>query len=199
MVVSKSFLAATDRMHLPGYLTDFEAQTFTGDESRPKVCFGLILSGEKLVDNIDFRGQLREFEPEAIGGEMEGAGLYVACQDARVDWVLVKSICDWADGRKDQSKDELQRNAAHNAASFVLHVLQMTPLKRKGKQRESNSSTLLDSKANATSSTVGNRPRMDAYSKFMELISVRPINMRYAQYRIVPQLETIQLYSSPEG
>ena len=47
-------------------------------------------------------------------------------------------------------------------------------------------------------SIVNNGPRIDAYSKFMELMSIRPINAWYAQYKIVPQLETIQLYSSPE-
>jgi hypothetical protein len=39
---------------------------------------------------------------------------------------------------------------------------------------------------------------MDAYTKFMELMSVRPIDLHYARFKIVPQLETIQLYSSPE-
>lgn len=43
--------------------------------------FGTILTGAKLVDNLDFRDQLRAFDPEAIGGEMEGAGLYVACYE----------------------------------------------------------------------------------------------------------------------
>jgi nucleoside phosphorylase len=63
-----------------------------------KVHFGLILTGEKLVDNIDFRNQLGQFEPEAVGGEIEGAGLYVACQDKKVDWILVKAIRDWLMG-----------------------------------------------------------------------------------------------------
>ena len=43
-----------------------------------EVEFGLILSGEKLVDNLDFRSQLQKLEPEVVGGEMEGAGLYAA-------------------------------------------------------------------------------------------------------------------------
>ena len=94
-----------------------------------KVSFGLILTGEKLVDNVDYRDQLKQLEPEAIGGDMEGAGLYVACQDAHVDWILVKAICDWADGNKAQDKDMHQQLAAHNAASFVLHALQQAPLK----------------------------------------------------------------------
>ncbi|HEY0601936.1 MAG TPA: tetratricopeptide repeat protein [Herpetosiphonaceae bacterium] len=95
-----------------------------------QVRFGLILSGDKLVDHIDFRWQLVTFEQEAIGGEMEGAGLYVACQNSRVDWILVKAICDWGDGHKAQDKDARQQLAAHNAAAFVLHALQQAPLKR---------------------------------------------------------------------
>jgi tetratricopeptide (TPR) repeat protein len=97
-----------------------------------QVRFGVVLSGEKLVDNIDFRDQLRGFEPEAVGGEMEGAGLYVACQDKKVDWILVKGICDWADGKKAQDRDVRQQTAAMNAARFVLHALQFTPFARPG-------------------------------------------------------------------
>ncbi|MGB2773917.1 MAG: AAA family ATPase, partial [Anaerolineae bacterium] len=94
-----------------------------------KVRFGLVLSGDKLVDNVDFRDQLIKFEREAIGGEMEGAGLYVACQDRKVDWILVKAICDWADGNKGMDKDARQTTAARNAAQFVLHTLQTVGLK----------------------------------------------------------------------
>ena len=93
------------------------------------VRFGLVLTGEKLVDNLPFRQELLEFEPEAIGGEMEGAGLYTACQDRKVDWILVKAICDWADGLKGADKDERQATAARNASRFVLHTLQKVGLK----------------------------------------------------------------------
>lgn len=85
---------------------------------------GLILSGEKLVDHLDVREQLRRLEPEAIGGEMEGAGLYVAAQRQKVDWILVKAISDWADGKKREGKAQQQRLAARNAAAFVLHVIE---------------------------------------------------------------------------
>lgn len=86
--------------------------------------FGLILSGEKLVDNQDFCDQLRDIEPEAIGGDMEGAGLYVAAQDQKVDWIVVKAISDWANGKKHESKEANQQLAARNAAEFVFHVIE---------------------------------------------------------------------------
>ncbi len=86
------------------------------------VWFGLILTGEKLVSALEFRQRLLKLEPEAIGGEMEAGGLYVAAQDAGIDWIMVKAICDWGDSSK---VDDAQPLAAQNAASFVLHVLQL--------------------------------------------------------------------------
>lgn len=95
-----------------------------------KIRFGVVLTGEHLVDNIDYRAELLELEEEAIGGEMEGAGLYVACQNGKVDWILVKAICDWADGKKAVDRKTRQETAAKNAAAFVLHALQQAPLKQ---------------------------------------------------------------------
>ncbi|GAB4211423.1 MAG: hypothetical protein OHK0022_45940 [Roseiflexaceae bacterium] len=94
-----------------------------GQEPPPEVRFGLLLSGDKLVDHGGLVRQLLAFEPEAIGGEMEGAGLYVAAQQHKVDWILIKAICDWADGHKGDAKQQRQEQAARNAALFALHVL----------------------------------------------------------------------------
>ncbi len=91
----------------------------------PEPHFGLVISGEKLVDNIDFRHQLAELAGgEVIGGEMEGAGLYSSAHRRKIDWILIKAICDWADGNKAIGKSQRQRRAALNAASFVRHVLE---------------------------------------------------------------------------
>lgn len=121
-----------DRAHASSRLIDF----FTSAEldwNGATVRFGLLLTGETLVDNIDYRNQLQSFEPEAVGGDMEGAGLYVACQDAKIDWILVKGICDWADGNKAQDKDKRQQLAADNAAEFVMQALQHASLRRPAK------------------------------------------------------------------
>src|ERR1051325_2341407 len=120
-----------DRPHCSQRLFNwFQVAKLKWDESKGNVRFGLVLSGEHLVDNVDYRGELLALEEEAIGGEMEGAGLYVACQNSKVDWILVKAICDWADGNKEADRNVRQRTAAHNAASFVLHALQQAPLKQ---------------------------------------------------------------------
>ncbi len=54
---------------------------------------------------------------------MEGAALSVAARHYKVDWILVKAICDWADGNKSQSKEQRQKKAALNAVLFTIHVL----------------------------------------------------------------------------
>lgn len=55
---------------------------------------------------------------------MEGKGLYVACHHAKVDWIMVKAICDFADGQKAHEQAERQAFAARNAAAFVHYALQ---------------------------------------------------------------------------
>jgi nucleoside phosphorylase len=117
-------------------LNDFKSAGLYWDEAKENknkanVRFGLILSGEKLVDDLPFRNQLRKREPEAIGGEMEGAGLYAACQIAKKDWILVKSICDWADGHKEEGREERQNLAAENSARFLLYMLKSIPFIQK--------------------------------------------------------------------
>jgi hypothetical protein len=83
-----------------------------------KPYFGLILSGEKLVDNAKLKGKMLKEEPTAIGGEMEGAGLFAACDQKVNDWILVKAVCDYADGKKKKDKDKFQGQAICAAVSL---------------------------------------------------------------------------------
>jgi nucleoside phosphorylase len=88
-----------------------------------KVRFGLILSGDKLVDSPALKTNLLLHEPEAIGGDMEAAGLYAAAYKGKVDWIVVKGISDWGEGKNNPQKDENQALAAMNAAEFVFNVI----------------------------------------------------------------------------
>jgi nucleoside phosphorylase len=81
---------------------------------------GPILSAEKLVDNLEFRNNLFSRFPQAIGGEMEGAGFYAAAYRKRVPCLLLKSICDWGDGQKHKKHQPL---AAATSNSLLHHVL----------------------------------------------------------------------------
>lgn len=105
----------------PRLISRFRAHSAT---SNLKSTFGLIVSGEKLLDNPRILNELRRAYPEAIGGEMEGAGLYSAARERSVEWIVVKAICDWADGTKGVRKRERQTLAASNAAMFVLSCIE---------------------------------------------------------------------------
>jgi WD40 repeat protein/nucleoside phosphorylase len=114
--------ARGDRPHAsPRLLDRFRASVFNW--SGPMVHFGLILSGDKLVDSVDFPDKLLHMEPEAIGGELEATSVYSAAYQEKVDWIVVKAICDWVDGHKDKNKAVYQQQAAENAARFTLHAL----------------------------------------------------------------------------
>ena len=94
----------------------------------PKVRFGLILSGQKLVDNLDYRESLKALFTEAIGGEMEGVGLYVSASAAKVDWIVIKGICDWGHNKNQADKDAWQKLAAQNAARVLRAALDIEGL-----------------------------------------------------------------------
>lgn len=89
--------------------------------------FGPLVSGEKLVDDAEFKARLFETYPVAIGGEMEAAGIYAAAARNRLEWVVVKAICDWGDGTKDKAH---QQTAASNACSVVCALLSRSGLER---------------------------------------------------------------------
>lgn len=80
-----------------------------------------LLSGEELIDNINRRNELVKEFPTSKGGEMEGAGLFAAC-DGSVDWIIVKGICDFADGNKGQNKKQNQEIAINSALSLCLEL-----------------------------------------------------------------------------
>ncbi len=76
-----------------------------------------------MIDNLERRNELIQIEPEAIGGEMEASGLHSIADREKIDWIVVKAICDWADGNKAKNKDPNQELAAKNAAEFLLFVI----------------------------------------------------------------------------
>lgn len=106
------------------------------------VHFGLIFSGEKLIMSSVFREQLLSIEAEAIGGDMEGAGLYTAANETNVDWILVKGISDWGDETKNHDS---QPTASKNAVAFVIHVIKHGGILKSYKQYQGTSHQLVNS------------------------------------------------------
>jgi nucleoside phosphorylase len=90
------------------------------DWTRCRVEPGLIMSGSVLANSRKFVDGLKRIEPEALAGEMEGAGLFAACLRKKVDWIIVKSICDWGFDKDDAA----QENAAYNSMIFIYSVIE---------------------------------------------------------------------------
>jgi nucleoside phosphorylase len=89
------------------------------DYTSAKVHFGLFASGDKLVNSEKFMYQLKEREKEIIGGEMEAVGLVSVCSDKKIEWIVVKAICDWGFNKEDGG----QQLAAYNAFDFIMYNL----------------------------------------------------------------------------
>ena len=105
----------------PHWPTDDRPGTLANLTKAPHLCFGTILSGSKLVDNIGFKEELLEnFAPEAIGIEMEGAGLFHNYRGHSFEILIVKAVCDFGDGKKGK---KYQPTAALLAAECVKHYL----------------------------------------------------------------------------
>lgn len=93
------------------------------EESSFNIEFGQLLSGDKVIDDTDFKKELFKRYPRAIGGEMEGRGVHEVCRSKGLnEWIIVKSICDWADGKKGEDKESRQQLAAKNAVDFLSFV-----------------------------------------------------------------------------
>ncbi len=92
------------------------------EEKKAKYSVAPLLSGESLIDNIAYRNELLNNFPEAKGGEMEGFGLYSAANSKKLEWVVVKGICDFADGKKHVNKSKNQNVASRTAVSLCLNV-----------------------------------------------------------------------------
>jgi nucleoside phosphorylase/CheY-like chemotaxis protein len=120
VITYKGVIPPSNTALLNRFENAFDWRFLRPDGQKCNLLIGPILSGEKLINDPYFKSSLFKKFPDAIGGEMEGAGLCAASMRAGIPWILVKSICDWADGKK---HDKHQPLAAAAAASLVHHVL----------------------------------------------------------------------------
>lgn len=85
-----------------------------------RVTEGGFVSGEKLIDDPEFKADVLGLEPEAVGGDMEGAGIMGACYRRTARWIVIKAICDWAEDKDSAAQPE----AAAKAVDFVMSMIQ---------------------------------------------------------------------------
>lgn len=88
------------------------------------VDFGLFICGEKLLDNESMVKELLNRFPEALAGDMESYGVYSICEKQKIDWLIIKGICDWGFEKQSEHKKEDQKLAIKNAVDFLRHTYQ---------------------------------------------------------------------------
>jgi nucleoside phosphorylase len=87
-------------------------------EKEPSSHIGLYLSGNKVIASEKAAGVLRSFWKRAAAIEMEAAGIAAILRQTKnpPGFLVIKSICDYADSKKN---DEWQMYSADAAASFA--------------------------------------------------------------------------------
>lgn len=90
---------------------------FNGKDRKAK--FGPLLSGDKLLNDEMFTKKLFETFSDAVGGEMEGTGIYIASENKKAEWLIIKGVCDWGF----EKTDGYQGRAMDNAVSFLEAML----------------------------------------------------------------------------
>lgn len=88
----------------------------------PNIVFGPIASGEKVVANRDFLDSLLESYPLLKAIEMEGGGVAAAVHFSGLNCqcIVIKSVCDWADHRKN---DGWHKYSSYASATFVKYLV----------------------------------------------------------------------------
>ena len=124
-IVDRGTRPLSSRNFLSLFEQAYEWQFHRPDGSLCELIPGPVLSGEKLIDNAEFKANLFQRFPHAKGGEMEGIGFCHAANSLKKPWILVKAICDWADGKKN---DKHQPLAAAASVSLVHYVLSQRTL-----------------------------------------------------------------------
>jgi nucleoside phosphorylase len=95
-----------------------------GSDEQPRVHFGVLASGEKVIADRVRMDDLTAVWSKAVGVEMEsvGAALGVYESEERPAFGVVKAISDWADATKN---DDWRAYAASAAARLAIEVVRV--------------------------------------------------------------------------
>lgn len=92
----------------------------------PKIHFGTIASGEKIIADGSLQKTMHDqIDGNIRAGETEGWGFLRAAIEKKKDWIVIRGISDFGDEKtKDgKNKDRYHHSAANAAATFALTFL----------------------------------------------------------------------------
>lgn len=116
---NRSIMPRVSEVLLNRFQNEFNWEFSRPDSSICKKHIGLLLTGNKLINDPKFKAKLWSRFPDAIGAEMEGTGVYSAADSKDKEWIIIKAICDWGDGDKN---DDYQELASASAVSLCKSV-----------------------------------------------------------------------------
>lgn len=88
----------------------------------PAIHFGPVFSGDKVIASGRVRGQLRRHSASALGVEMEGSGVAVAC--GKLPLLMIRGVSDHANARKSVDHEVWRSAACRSAAQFARRFLE---------------------------------------------------------------------------
>lgn len=139
--------------------------------SEPKVFHGAIGSGNCVLKNPYRRDELRDGSPPILAVEMEAAGVAAACSSLKLQFTVVRGICDYCDAHKN---NVWQPYAAAAAAAYTYCIIGRIPA--------SNRSDLLDSQAagpvreNALTGAAPTAPSTSVPPNLIPSVSANPVH-----------------------
>ena len=96
-------------------------QLYTSNLDRGMVIkSGNYASGMKVVNSLEYQEKIKEVEPELLAGDQEGFFFAHACNEFKINWIIIKAISDYGVGKT----DAIQKVAAFAALKYVIKGLQ---------------------------------------------------------------------------
>lgn len=119
-----------NKLLTPGEIIRNQFMNFDYEDRDYSIFRGVFLCGEKLIDNKKYKNDLLKYfkvsvkkGEEIVGGEMEGVGLAFSMASIdNLNWMIVKGISDFGDGKKKDDKAAKQKMASENAVSFCAKL-----------------------------------------------------------------------------
>lgn len=91
-------------------------------DNRLSVRIGPVATGAVVLEDPSTIAEIKRQHRETVGIEMEGYGVALACSEAKIptEFIIIKSVCDFADTNKN---DDWQSYAAYTSAKFAEKLL----------------------------------------------------------------------------
>lgn len=90
---------------------------------KPKCDTGVILAGEKLLDDGSLPEMREEYHDKVRAAEMEGSGFARACEEDGIQWLVFRGISDFGEDTSSRVRQRWKLTSALSAATAAVSFL----------------------------------------------------------------------------